>query len=501
MPEISPTLTSRLDAFAEASLGLSVTTLMERAGRAVASAVMRHIPKGGRVLIFCGGGNNGGDGYAAALLLRGDGYAALAVDALGAGQRTEAGQHFLTEYRRTVGEPLTLAEAETTEADCTVDALLGTGARLPLSPELSAVGEVMRSKRCPRIAVDLPLGVDAEAGRLDPAAVFADETVSLGFVKHGLCSYPARAAVGRISVDDLGLDCPEVRKRFPIPDRVLTAAAIADLLPARGANTHKGSYGHLLLLAGSDRYRGAALLAAAAALRMGAGLVTLASTEAVLAAALPTLPEVICHGLDTEDEEILTLAEKKSAILIGPGSTLCPATLGRVRTLLATEGAPLILDADALGVLAGQGKEGLAALRSSKRKVVLTPHPGELARLLGLSIDEVQSNRLELARRFAAEHPVTLILKGAATVIAEGEEFYINPTGGPALAKGGSGDVLAGAVASLIAAGLAPSAAARIAVFAHGAAGDRLAKHRSAWGVRPADLPLAMAEVLAEVSR
>ena len=317
MPEISPTLTAKIDAYAEDCLGVSVTTLMERAGDAVAEAVMRHLPHGGRVLLFCGGGNNGGDGYAAALRLVREGYTALAVDALGAEQRTEAGRHFLSEYRRTVGAPLTLAEVEAEKADCLVDAVLGTGARLPLSESVAAVGDVMRRKECPRIAVDLPLGADAENGRLDPAAVPADETVMLGFIKHGLCSYPARAAVGKITLSDLGLDTARLCREFSIPDRLMTDAAVAACLPKRRPDSHKGSYGHLLLLVGSEQYRGAALLAASGALRMGAGLVTLASPEAVLAAALPTLPELICHRLETEDSDILSLTEGKSHCSFG----------------------------------------------------------------------------------------------------------------------------------------------------------------------------------------
>ncbi len=499
MPEISPTLTSHIDAYAAASLGLKTALLMGRAGTAVAEAVMERSPSPCRVLLYCGPGNNGGDGYACARLLARRGYEALAVDVTGGGQRTPEGRAYLADYRREVGEPLTLAEAEALSSDILVDAVLGTGARLPLGEDMRALSAHMQKKDAYRIAIDLPLGVDAENGGADPMALPVDMTVALGFLKHGLLSYPARAYVGELRIADLGLDTPAVREHFAIKEHSLTQKTIRPLLPLRDPNGHKGSFGHLLLLAGSETYRGAALLAGAAALRMGAGLVTLAAPACVLEGALPVLPELILSPLAPEAPLSPALTEGKAAILFGPGVGISEATGERLRSLLTAEGCPLVLDADALTALAAMGEDGKGLLQSAKRKVILTPHPGELARLLGIPTSEVQANRLALARRFAARYPVTLVLKGAATIIAEGEEFYLNTSGSSALAKGGSGDVLAGAIASLLAEGLAPSSAARVAVWLHGAAGDRLAATYSLRGVRPADLPAEMAALLAEV--
>ncbi len=497
MAEITPALTARIDAFAESDLHIPVKTLMRRAGEAVALAVERRAPSGARVLIFCGGGNNGGDGYAAACRLLADGYEALCVDALGAGQRSEEGRHFLAEYRRVAKEPLSLGEAADMTADVCVDAVLGTGARLPLSPTFAALADVMRASAPYRIAVDLPLGVDAEGGRVDAMCVPADETVCLGFAKVGLCSYPARGVVGKLTVADIGLDTPAVRAAFAIGHHTLTSDTVRGLLPKRGENTHKGSYGHLLLLTGSRAYRGAAHLAARGALRMGAGLITLAADESVLAGVLPTLPELILVPL-SEDTPLPTEATRgKSAILIGSGSGATAALGERLQALLFSDGGPLVIDADALTVLAE--RLGVATLKSAKRKVILTPHPGEMARLLGTDVAAVQADRLNLSRRFAAEHGVTLVLKGAGTVVAEGERFSINTSGTPALAKGGSGDVLAGAIASLLAAGAAPFEASSLAVWLHGAAGERLAAVYSEAGVRPYELADEMARLLREV--
>ena len=496
MIAISPEMTEKIDRFAEDTLGIPTRHLMERAGLAVADRVAEATKKGGRVLILAGGGNNGGDGYAAALALTARGYKTAVCDVLLRGQRSEAGQYFLAEYKKALGEPLTLTEAEEWGHDCLVDAILGTGAHLPLADALFPAAELIKGTPAYKLAVDLPLGVDAEGGRVDPHAVTVDETLMLGFPKYGLYSYPARAHVGRLTVAAIGLDTRKVREQVIGESEHLTAPAdIRAMLPKRPENTHKGSFGHLLMLAGSPRYRGAALMAASAALRMGAGLCTLASCEAVLSAAAVAMPELILMPLE-DHYDILSLSEGKSAILLGSGSGTTDVTAERTYTLLATEGAPLLLDADGINVLATA--EGRIRLADARRPVILTPHPAEFARLIGTDTASVQADRLGAARRFTAKHPaVTLALKGAATVIAEGERFSINTTGGPALAKGGSGDILAGAIASLLAAGLSPYEAARIGACLHGAAGDLLAARYSPLGVRPTDLPTAMAEVLA----
>ena len=500
MIAIAPETVSAIDRYAEDILHIPVYRLMKQAGHALALSVRAALPKGGTVLFLCGGGNNGGDGYAAAVELLRSGIRAIAADVTGRGQASEAGRAFLEEYRKEAGDPLDREAAIHRDADVLVDAILGTGARLPLGEELAGISAFIRAHRAYKIAADLPLGVDAAFGRVDPLAVTVDETVCFGFLKQGLFSYPARAFCGRITCRDIGLAQSEVITHFALSDRLTDKADIPALLPVRPVDSHKGTYGHLLMLCGSPRYRGAAILAATAAVRMGAGLVTLAAPEEVLAAAVTVCPEVICARMDTpKAEALLPLAEGKSAILIGPGVIADEALLSCLDALLKTEGCPLILDAGALGALAAY--ESVLLLKGAKRKVILTPHPGEFSRLVSLDTQRVQAERLPLALSFCAENPVTLVLKGAASIVAEGARFALNLTGSPSLAKGGSGDVLAGALASLIASGMPPYEAARLAVFLHGAAGERLCARYSPIGVRPADLADAMAEILGEVYR
>ena len=529
MIAVSPTMTKTIDETAELQLGIPTVELMRRAGLAVAQAAAPHTV-GGAALILAGCGNNGGDGYAAACALMRSGFRAVVIDVTGRGQRTPAGQHFMREYLRMDAErirratepldaavaerkitleeraariaalknPETMTEASTFCHTCLIDAILGTGATLPVSEALHPAAELLAKSTAYKIAVDLPLGVDAEGGTVDPCAYTADETVVLGFPKHGLYSYPACTRVGRLTTCGIGLDTPALRALLPLPEGATDLSDIPAMIPARDPAGHKGSFGHLLMLCGSPRYRGAAMLSAEAALRMGAGLVTLASDDAVTAPAVTRMPELITERFAVGDA-LAPLTARKTAILVGPG---CPpeGLMPLLTELILTEGAPLILDAGALGALAEAGDAGLALLRSPARPVVLTPHPAEMARILRITVEEVQAARLPIARRFAAEHRVTLVLKGARTVVAEGDRFAVNLTGGPALAKGGSGDVLAGAIASLIATGVTPYEAARLAVCLHGAAGDRLAERYSALGVRPSDLPAEMAALLAEAT-
>lgn len=497
MLAVSPALISEIDAFAATSAGIPAHVLMRRAGDAVAALARTMLPARGTALILCGSGNNGGDGYAAAVRLARDGYRALCVDVMGAGQRSEAGRCMLAQYRSEVGEPLSLADAGVQSADLLVDAVLGTGAHLPLDARLLPVARFLNSRSERKLAIDLPLGVDAEDGRVAEEAVAVDTTLCLGFYKHGLFSYPAREYAGNILLDDIGLATEQVLARFAIPHTLMDVSDLAALAPHRAANTHKGSFGELLLLVGSPEYRGAATLAAAAALRMGAGRVTLAAEDTVTTAAIATLPELITRPLPKDVGE---LALRRGALLLGCGSRPDGALFSILSHLLTTEGGPVVLDASALTCLAEAGDEGRALLRAPRRQVVLTPHPGEMARLLSVSARDIQADRLGTARRFAAEYPVTLVLKGAGTVVAEGERFSVNLTGGPALAKAGSGDVLAGALGSLLACGLPPYDAARLAVCLHGLAGDRLAARLSPLGVRAMDLPLELAAILAEVS-
>lgn len=261
-------------------------------------------------------------------------------------------------------------------------------------------------------------------------------------------------------------------------------------LPRRTAESNKGTYGRVLLLAGSGDMRGAAALATLGALRLGAGLVTLASTREVIDALSSSIYEAL--WLDRSVPDLLERSDKMQSIGIGCGMGQTTETKQLVSALLAREGAPLVIDADGINVLHGRAY----LLKEAKRQVILTPHPLEFSRLCGLSVAEIQSDRERTAKAFAKEYGVTLLLKGHHTVITDGENAFVNPTGSSALAKGGSGDVLCGMICALLAQSCTPLDAAVIAAYLHGKAGQQLAKEYSEYGVLASDLPAAAAKLL-----
>ena len=278
------------------------------------------------------------------------------------------------------------------------------------------------------------------------------------------------------------------------------------LLPKREKNSNKGSFGRLLTVVGSGEYLGAAHLAIESALRGGVGSVKALCEERLLFSLLNKYPEVIYQQIPpvssfTEREafEIAEASQSFTAVLVGSGSGRSVGLLRLVVSLLKTEGAPVILDADAINVLSELKEEGRELLRRAKREVILTPHPLEFSRLSGLEVGFVNEHRAECAENFVKQYGSNLVLKGAGTVVTDGKKLYINTTGSSALAKAGSGDCLAGLIASLVGSGVSPISAAALGAYIHGAAGDALAKRFSEFGVTPSDLPSAMAEELAKL--
>ena len=508
-------LITEIDSYAQNTLGISVMTLMERSGEAVASVVRHRVKDGGRVVILAGKGNNGGDGYATAIKLM-DSYDVKVIDVFGEGQRTEEGKHFLAEFCRLGGnlENLKLTDAKKDEirtADCIVDAVFGTGFRgeIPeIVKELSVV--ISESLGAEKIAIDVPIGVDADDGSVELCAFSATATVELCFIKPGIVSYPARSFVGDIIFDDLGLPRPVIREHFRDRLRyVLTDSKwAAETLPLRESNSNKGSFGKLLMITGSKRFRGAGRLSLSAALRGGVGLVTYVGDPMLVDDFSAEYPEAVYRAMPLGDEitdagidELAALSTKHSATLIGSGSDNTDGLYALTKRLLDTEGGTLILDADAINVLAQNAEEGRAAIKAAKRKIILTPHPLEFARLSGLDVAYVQLNRMEVAIDFAKEHNCTLVLKGAGTLVTDGDYVFVNKSGSSALAKAGSGDVLAGLVGALASFVKDANEASALAAFFHGKAADTLAKELSTFGVTPSDLPLAIARQIAVIEK
>lgn len=503
---IGPSLVPELDAYASERFGISPVRLMGNAGHALAKAVAARVSEGSKILIFAGPGNNGGDGYAAGALLHELGYTVRILDVMGTGQHSAAGKYYESLFNRLSGDAVTLSEVpeeileeEINRCGAVLDAIFGTGARTGLPPEISALLTLLN--RAPagvlRVAADVPTGIDACDGRVGETAFRADLTVTFAFAKRGMYAYPARGFCGEILSDPIGLDRELLAEHFSLRDRLLDGELCASILPARQRNTHKGTFGRLTLLCGSAAYRGAAALAGAAAMRAGAGLVTLASQEAVLDLALAGSPELIgfpipeFEKLDRDKTaKVLLLADKSDALLIGCGSGNTIALCCFIWELLTLPGCPLIIDADGINALSQHREESLVRLKTAKRQILLMPHPLEFSRLSGVPVSEIQADRIGSAVRFASAENLTLILKGAGTVIAGADgTVFVNSTGGPALSKGGSGDVLAGAVAAFVAQKIEPAYAAALAVYLHGRAGDILTEEYSEYGVLPGDLP------------
>ena len=477
----------RLDARAIETLGIPGATLMERAGQGAADAVLAWLTeakgtaRNRRVVVVSGKGGNGGDGFVVARVLkqrgvRSDVFLLASVDDV---RGDAAGK--LRELKRAGIRPTVVTDAGAivpalARADLVVDALLGTGGRTTPGGLISAVIEAINGAGRPVLALDLPSGLPADGEAPTGPVVRADATVTFAGLKRGLIVPPGRDVAGRVTVADIGIPPSETARG--ITTFVLEPADVARHFPARARDAHKGTYGHLLVVAGSVGKTGAAALTATGALRSGAGLATVATAASqqpiVATLVLEAMTEPLAEGRAGFIGEgawpaLSALASARDAIAIGPGLGLDPETQAIARRLVAEVRAPMVVDADALTALVGH----LELLDKAPAPRCLTPHPGELARLLGAGVPEVQRDRIGVARAFATTHQVHLVLKGAVSVVAAPDGIVLlNPTGNPGMASGGTGDVLTGVTGAFLARGLAPGDALASAVYLHGLAGD-----------------------------
>jgi NAD(P)H-hydrate epimerase len=501
---------SKIDEYSKNELGIPIKALMKKSGEAVARVIRERTKKGRRVVILAGKGNNGGDGYAAAIDIMND-YDVTVYDIFSAGQKTAEGKEFLEEFVSLGGrivnfEPTEEILSHIRSAGCIVDAVFGTGFHGEMPEDIRPLAITIReSVEAQKIAIDVPLGINADNGSVSDFAISVGATVELSYVKPGIVSYPARSYVGRVVYDDLGLPKDILSEKFDFRYNMVDSAWVKAALPKREDNTNKGSFGKLLMITGSKKYRGAAHLSLEAALRGGTGLVNFVGSSELVSELSQKFPEAVYTQIgdiaalpDGEISRIVGLSSKHSATLIGSGSDNTDGLLKLTLALLSAEGGPLILDADALNALSSIGKEGRDAIKNAKRRVIITPHPLEFARLYGTEVALIQEHRLESAEAFAKENSCIVVLKGAGTVVTDGDTVYINSSGSSALAKAGSGDVLAGFMASLIAQGKTDiDKAAAIAVYIHAKAGEVLAEEYSSYGVTPSDLPCEIARRIA----
>lgn len=488
--------------------GVPSLTLMERAGEAVGQAILKSFPRNAKkgVLIVAGKGNNGGDGLVVARLLKKKRIPCEVALLARKGELSTDAAHNLRAFLKLKGKMseisvsnLDLLSQRISKNGLIVDAILGTGVKNEVRGLFADAITLINVSGLPIVAVDIPSGLDTDSGKPLVVAVQAEMTVALGFLKVGEVIHPGLNYVGELVIADIGIADEAVAEVAPKTE-LLDREMIRWLVPRREADTHKGTYGHVLVVAGSRGKTGAAILACRAAMRAGAGLVTLAAPRSLNNIFAGSLVEVMTEPLrdnDAEQMEPLSdddwrrLLERKNALLFGPGIGINETTQNSLRWLLRNLDVPWVIDADGLNNLALE----IDRLQHAKTAPVLTPHPGEMARLTGKSTATVNADRVEIARSFAVERHCHLVLKGARTVIATAEgKVFINPTGNPGMASGGMGDALAGILAALLGQGLSPEDAMKLGGYLHGFVGDGVAAARGDIGLIASDIIDALPE-------
>ncbi|NLS44950.1 MAG: NAD(P)H-hydrate dehydratase [Firmicutes bacterium] len=492
----------KIDRSAIEVIGIPGIILMENAGKAVADTIKKLLSdiKNPRVCIFAGKGNNGGDGFVIARHLVNaqvrvktfllcdagevQGDARVNLDIL-------TGMGIEVEELRADGLPT--AKIAVSMSDLTVDAVFGTGFRGDIDGYTSRIIDIINKSGRPVVAVDVPSGLDSSTGKVGLKCVRATHTITFGLPKAGLFLYPGADYVGELTIADIGLP------RFLLTDNNLklnlsTADIIRQRIPPRYEDSHKGTFGKVFVIAGSPNMAGAAVLASTAALKSGAGIVTLGVPIGLHGIMNSKLTEVMIRGLpETESGSISLQAQSlldgisrdASALAVGPGLSTHSETAQLVRNIIMMTSVPTVVDADGINALA----QDTAGLRGARAPIILTPHPGEMARLTGLSIQEIKEDRLDVARQTASQFGKIIVLKGARTIIADPSGVtYINPTGNSGMATAGSGDVLTGIIAGFLAQGMDPLAAAISGVYVHGLAGDTAASILGKMGVTASNI-------------
>lgn len=498
-----------IDRRASLRFGVPDIVLMENAGAQVAAFLRRTFPDLPlrRLLLLCGRGNNGGDAFVAGRHLHNRGVPFTAL-LFGRRRDVKGSARINLEALLRAGVPVQeiltpagwrRARRHLADSDLVVDGILGTGLSRPVEGLLARVFDEVNRSDADVVAIDIPSGLSGDDAALPGPCIHADHTIALARPKLPHLFPPASGLCGDLHVADIGIP-PEAVRAEPAWLHLLEEAELVPLLPARRADTHKGDYGHVLVVAGSRGKGGAARMTSLAALRAGCGLVTAAVPERLQGGMVSRAMEVMTEGLPETAEGTLAarglprlraLLEGKSSVAIGPGLTTHPETKKLIRELTLGSRVPVILDADGVNAFAGDHP----LLSGRRRPLVLTPHPGEMGRLMGMTTSDVQTRRLSLAREFARTHRCHLVLKGHRSLVATPEgTVYVNPTGNPGMATGGSGDVLTGLLAGLLAQGLEAGGAVKLGVYLHGLAGDLAA-------AEVGEMPLIARDLLAHYPR
>ncbi|MFH1687091.1 MAG: NAD(P)H-hydrate dehydratase [bacterium] len=498
--------------------GIPGPELMENAGRGIAERLLELVIDAGdspRVAIFCGKGNNGGDGFVIGRYLAEAGaqvvfYFVGPVDKMS----TDARLNFDRAAQMDLGlnELSTVSDLpDPLEADFIIDAVFGTGFEGAPRGLAGDIIKYINGQQQPIIAIDMPSGLNADNGRAEGAVVIADYTFTLALPKFGLFVSPGRELAGMVQVVPIGIP-DDVIAEFDSSTYLITSEEVAALLPVRPADGHKGTFGKLLLVAGSSGLTGAASLAAKSALRCGCGLAKVAAPQTVLPTIASSVIEATGHALPDVAKkgalalrslgEVRKLAKDHDALAIGPGLGQHHETQELVRRLVSKLDRPAVIDADGLNALVGHLDTLTSKDVSEAPALVLTPHPGEFKRLSGTEVPTDIHQRIEAARAFAREHHVVLVLKGSPSLVASPDgQIWLNPTGNNGMATGGSGDVLTGAIGSFMVQGMSPIDAAIAATYLHGLAGDMAAAELGERSVIAGDLIDFLPEALLSVER
>ena len=511
LPVVTAEQMQAIDRQAIDGFGIPGITLMENAGVGIVQELQRRFPDLSRkkIFIFCGKGNNGGDGFVVARHLFNLGSE---VRILLAGKLSElngdAGINAISAHKIGIQvdelnpDHLNRHDHKLRHCDIIIDAVFGTGLNKPVTGFMEKVIDKINQFEKFVVSVDINSGVDSDSGQLIGPHVKSELTLALACWKQSHLLHPSAGVMKETRLIDIGI--PEkARVKQNIRVHQSEEEDIKSYFQKRNPNSHKGDYGHVLVLAGSRGKEGAAGLTALAVLRSGAGLCTLALPASCQKAVHPMevmtapLPETANGTLSLQAKEpILDLLKDKSALAIGPGITTDPETVALIGEILPLIQCPLVLDADALNAISSH-KDWLEKL---KPETVLTPHPKEMSRLTGVSTQEIQRNRVATAAQFATEHSLTLVLKGSPTLIALADgSVTINPTGNAGMATGGSGDVLTGIIAGLMAQGLAPCSASIAGSYIHGQAGDHFAETESQTTLIAGDLLRCLPESLKRI--
>lgn len=489
--------------------GITFLRLMENAGAACAKVIRSKFDSTDKrtVAVLCGKGKNGGDGFVAARKLFENGYKVQVFLVMGLPTAENAQEMYSRLTNSGIAVTLYDANSETQRkalqnADILIDAVFGTGFSGALPNRLQDLFAFLETCRGYMVSIDLPSGLSADSGEYLSRPVKADLTISVMALKKALVTQPAKDFAGEIQVVSIGI--PEelyhpYEKAFAFTDE-----DVGELFPTRRADTNKGDFGKALVVAGSYEMPGAALLASSACVESGAGLVRLAFPETAYAAVTAAVPEKILLPLPANrfgrismqgEAKLLEALSRSTACLVGCGLGLDYDTAAMVKSVIQHTEIPLILDADGINAVASD----IDIVREAKAPVILTPHPGEAARLLGCTAQEVQANRMDACRALCEKTGAVVVLKGAGTVIsANGKQFSVNLTGNAGMATAGCGDMLAGMLLGFLCIGLAPLEAAVAATHIHGLCGDAVAKGTSKCSTTPTKMLKVLPKVLSK---